>query len=457
MEGFYELSFYQDGKRQRHIITDEEYLGCGMEAHVYKIKDKVVKLYKNYCQKIRLTKEQCDRLTKVRTKRILLPTKSLEDEEGNMIGYKMKYVRDLGQDSFYKLNKKDLTKEMTLIEEDIDVLSDNSINIKDLGNMNTIFHNGLYLIDAGSYGVLKETPKYRDMAYRKNHDEIDEYLIKLIEGYALEKYKDSDKVRLMIRNIKKNIYSNNLRPLEYFKDHFEYDTIDELLDTEMKKQKYSISIDGKKVSLEKEYKRIYFDDKKDIYLNKKDNNKKLILYKTRKPAVKLSQEELDNLSNIKTDRIITPVGKVEVLNNDRIAYQVRSNRNSRYNLSGKEAIEEFKLLKQDAEKLGEAGIYIGRITIEDVLYDDSIYVDSIEMMEKSANAKEENIEALNIFIKSMLTEILLDVTSPINICRILNSINSENDYFIGDALENDFNSDEEFSDCVRKMVKTRIK
>ena len=146
-----------------------------------------------------------------------------------------------------------------------------------------------------------------------------------------------------------------------------------------------------------------------------------------------------------------------MLNNDRIAYQVRSNRNSRYNLSGKEAIEEFKLLKQDAEKLGEAGIYIGRITIEDVLYDDSIYVDSIEMMEKSANAKEENIEALNIFIKSMLTEILLDVTSPINICRILNSINSENDYFIGDALENDFNSDEEFSDCVRKMVKTRIK
>ena len=115
------------------------------------------------------------------------------------------------------------------------------------------------------------------------------------------------------------------------------------------------------------------------------------------------------------------------------------------------------MLKQDALKLGDAGIYIGQITTEDVLYDDYIYIDCIEMMEVSKNAKDENIESLNVFIKAMLTDILFNVTSPRNICTILNSINSENEYYIGDILEKDFNSNEDFSDCVRKMVKTRIK
>lgn len=454
MNTFYELSYYQKGKKHKHIVPDDDYLGSGMEVNVYKVKNKVVKLYKNYCKKIRLTKEDCDRLTKIKTKRILLPTTTLEDKKGNMIGYKMKYISDLGKDSFFKLNKENLTKELELLEEDINILSDNSIHIRDLGYMNTVYHNGLYLIDSGSYDILKQSSKYKDMAYRMNQDEIDEYLIGLIENYANDKYKDTSKIALMIKNIRKKIYSNNLRPLKYFKNYLEEDNIDELIEKEMDKQNYKVSIDGKEISLDRNYQRIFFDDKKDIYYDKNDETK-LIIYKTRKPALKLTQKELNNLSNIDTKRIITPVGRVEVLDSNKIAYQVDASRDFKYSVSGKDMLEEFKLLKQDAEKLGEAGIYIGNITTEDILYDDSLHIDKIEMMEMSENAKDENIEALNVFIKSIFIDVLFDITSTRNVCQVLNSINNENIYYIGDILEKDFDSDEEFTDCVRKMVKTR--
>ena len=157
------MLFYEDGKKIRYNpynMKRDSLCGSGMESDAYKINDKVVKFYKRYCKKIRMDKKTCNALSQISTKRILMPKTSLLDKKRNIQGYTMEYIEDIGKDSFFKLTKENLKEEIEKLEEDIIQLSDNAVEIRDiLEESNTVFHNGVYLIDPGSYSIGKKMIK----------------------------------------------------------------------------------------------------------------------------------------------------------------------------------------------------------------------------------------------------------------------------------------------------------
>ena len=104
------MLFYEDGKKVRYNPYDmkrDPSCGAGTEVEAYKVNDKVVKFYKRNCKKIRMDKKTCNALSKIDTKRILMPETSLLDKKRNIQGYTMEYIEDIGKDSFFKLPKEE--------------------------------------------------------------------------------------------------------------------------------------------------------------------------------------------------------------------------------------------------------------------------------------------------------------------------------------------------------------
>ena len=100
------MVFYVDGKKERYNpynMKKDKKIGEGKEVDAYVVGNQVVKFYKPYCNKTRLTSKDVERLRKISTSRILLPTASMYDKKGNLRGYKMDYVENLGEDSFLLL------------------------------------------------------------------------------------------------------------------------------------------------------------------------------------------------------------------------------------------------------------------------------------------------------------------------------------------------------------------
>lgn len=66
------MVFYENGKKVRynpyHMKFDRK-LGEGQEVTAYQIGSEAVKFYNRYCPKIRLTKEECEYLTLIITKK----------------------------------------------------------------------------------------------------------------------------------------------------------------------------------------------------------------------------------------------------------------------------------------------------------------------------------------------------------------------------------------------------
>ena len=158
-------------------IDIDNMIGEGDEVKAYKDGNNVIKFYKKYCRKIRMNKTTCAVLSNIRTNRILLPTSLILNDEYDLYGYIMKYVRNLGEDSFYNLSKKKLSLEMNLVIEDIEILSDNGILIDDLTHENTIYNKGIYLIDPGSYTYSEKDKNESIKTFGINMDMVNEYLL----------------------------------------------------------------------------------------------------------------------------------------------------------------------------------------------------------------------------------------------------------------------------------------
>ena len=184
------MQYFIDDKKVRYNpynMKKDKKLGGGLEGDVYKIGDSTVKFYKPYCNKIRLSKEDVEKLRKINTKRILLPKAALLDKRHQIRGYKKDYVEDLGMDSFFNLNKNDLKIEINHIRDDIDTLSDNGVVVQDLLEpSNTVYHNGIYLIDPGSYKLNEVSESENIRTYGIKMGNINMYLIySVIENYVL--------------------------------------------------------------------------------------------------------------------------------------------------------------------------------------------------------------------------------------------------------------------------------
>lgn len=217
------MEFYKDDKKVRYNpynMKHDKKLGEGMEAVAYKVGGEAVKFYKPYCNKLRMSKESIDKFKEIKTTRILMPTSSLVDKKRNIKGYSMQYVEDLGEYSFFNLPHDKLNKEMDILKEDVNTISDHKVFLNDLNSPNTIYHNGLYLIDPGSYcfSTVKKNDEVRTFGI--NIENINMYLIyEIINHYALVRTNN----RKLASEVSKSVNFDYLRDksrdvMEFFKD-----------------------------------------------------------------------------------------------------------------------------------------------------------------------------------------------------------------------------------------------
>lgn len=228
------MVYFENNKKVRYNPYNMKYdkkIGSGLESDCYLINGEVVKLYNDYCQKIRLNKVEIEQMSKINTRRIIMPSVALLDKKKKAKGYKMKYINSLGYDSFYKMPKNKLTEELKILEDDVNLLTDNDVLLDDICITNTIFNNGAYLIDPGSY-TINNLICTKEM----NRDRINEYLIYLLVEYAVIKY-GKESYNILI-NIRRRLFLKKYYDImDYLKDNLEFNNLDELVDYEYKKIK----------------------------------------------------------------------------------------------------------------------------------------------------------------------------------------------------------------------------
>lgn len=197
-----------------HMKKDKK-IGDGSDADVYLIKGMAVKFYYDgfYSSGEGFTKRDIDKMSGIETKRILLPKSPLLDKKRNVRGYKMTYVNDLGIDNFFNLNKRILQDEMKILDSDISVVSDNSIILSNIAPNNTVYNNGIYLINPGSYLLNSDNIFTEGL----NRDVFDEYLIDLLINYC-----ENDNDDIFKEIFKKYIYTTYGDLLEYLANNFEF-------------------------------------------------------------------------------------------------------------------------------------------------------------------------------------------------------------------------------------------
>lgn len=198
--------FYIEGYEENYVTYDDLTLisNIGIESSVYKYKELAFKVFKAYSNRLHLSKNDIEYMSKINTRRILLPKYAIREEEsiGKIDGYAMEFIS--GNENILDTLIYDLLNELEYIETDIKVLSEYLVSIQDLTLKNYVYSNGLYLIDPGSYGVGKidnlkicydlvniETLSEKEkqiLIEVHNHEIFDEFTLSLlISSYLIEK------------------------------------------------------------------------------------------------------------------------------------------------------------------------------------------------------------------------------------------------------------------------------
>ena len=156
------MEFIIDNKE--YNVTNEEleyrFINEGMESNVYRFRDEAFKIYKdNRCYKTKLNEKDAKYLSKIDTKRIIMPKKLIYDKNKNFIGYTLPYLTSCSKEILRRKKISNIISELKLIEKDLITLRDNNIDIEDLNIDNFIVNTGLYIIDPGSYLICKNEEK----------------------------------------------------------------------------------------------------------------------------------------------------------------------------------------------------------------------------------------------------------------------------------------------------------
>ena len=174
---------------------NERYINEGSEGVIYQIGKEAVKIYDNDFYGKRLNEEEARKLSKINTKRILLPRRLVYNENREFMGYTSPFIIEYYKDFLGRLTMEKFIDEMNLIRNDLKVLSKNGVSIEDIHQDNFIMSDGLYLCDSGMYRFNDEEP---EKIYRKNIAEINDLFTLSIlrlylgltkkQGAALEQY-----------------------------------------------------------------------------------------------------------------------------------------------------------------------------------------------------------------------------------------------------------------------------
>ena len=131
----------------------DSYINEGTEGITYKYKNSAIKIYSNtYPYKPKLSEEEIFRMSKIPTKRILMPEKPLYDEKMNLAGCSTKYQIEAPKDRISYITMGEFIRELEIIKQDAILLSKFKVMLEDLSIGNLLMtQEGIYLCDPGSY------------------------------------------------------------------------------------------------------------------------------------------------------------------------------------------------------------------------------------------------------------------------------------------------------------------
>ena len=192
----------------KYIINDEVFdfdqedldlmcVGRGTEGTCYRVRDYyndfVMKIHHDRPEKVVLDEETFNVLKDINTERIVLPKKLIYDEDGRYIGYTVNYV-DYKRPKIRNLKIGKLVDEFYKLEKDVKVLTKHFVYVDDLNYYNTVFSNGIYVCDPGSFSLAETDAQRRYMNYY-NRERINEYeLFEII--FNLFKFKINERNKL---------------------------------------------------------------------------------------------------------------------------------------------------------------------------------------------------------------------------------------------------------------------
>lgn len=139
------------------VFVDENKIissGYTRTGNVYLLNDDyVLKLYRNINPQYHdYYKNKLDTLHKLKTIKFIMPLEITYDENGNVIGYIMKYIKGENGDAIVRLSSKFLIEELEKVHNEVEILSQNNVVIDDLIADNIIVNeNGLHFIDVDDY------------------------------------------------------------------------------------------------------------------------------------------------------------------------------------------------------------------------------------------------------------------------------------------------------------------
>ena len=157
-------------------FTEEEldymYIDEGTESEVFRYGQDALKIYKKYCPKERLGLEDVVELSKIPTKRFLMPKEIIRDADTmEFIGYSMPFIYKYPREILMRIKMVEFLDELDIIHSDIDLLSSCGVDIEDIHIDNVLFNDKFFIGDPGSFEFKRKSPVgriYRDNIYTFN-------------------------------------------------------------------------------------------------------------------------------------------------------------------------------------------------------------------------------------------------------------------------------------------------
>lgn len=158
--GGYMLKIYFEGEFLEFNDDDLDYMfvNDGQEAKVYRHGKDALKIYKKECYRARLNEGVCENLSSIDTKRILLPEKLIYDGDcKTFIGYSLPFVYTVSCSRILDMNIGAFVDEVDILKADLEVLSDNKVEVNDWHNGNVLYDGKrIFMGDPGSYVVRSD-------------------------------------------------------------------------------------------------------------------------------------------------------------------------------------------------------------------------------------------------------------------------------------------------------------
>ncbi len=171
--------FLVNGKEIK-IDTSKKPYNQGSEGKCYKIGDKIYKIYfPSMLYESGIAKEKHHRqLQFLNSKQIVLPIDFIYNENGEYVGYVTKYIEadQKKKNGILLLPSETLVENIQTLEEDFDLLSENSTMCADVSPINFLLGDKMYIIDPGRY----KTNVYSSEACQRQNNEQLEQLISLL-------------------------------------------------------------------------------------------------------------------------------------------------------------------------------------------------------------------------------------------------------------------------------------